>query len=60
MSAITHDPKIKAYYKKKKEIEGKKGYVAINNVKNKLVQIVFALVRTKTTYDTGFVHKLAA
>lgn len=60
MSAITHDLKIKAYYKKKKEIEGKKGYVAINNVKNKLVQIVFALVRTKTTYDNGFVHKLAA
>ena len=60
LSALTHDPKIKAYYKKKKEKEGKKGFVVINNVKNKLVQIVFALVRTKSIYNNEFVHKMAA
>ena len=60
ISALTHEPKIKAYFKKKKETEGKKGFVAINNVKNKLVQIVFALVRTKTIYEPEFKHNLAA
>ncbi len=60
ITALTHDPKMKAYYKKKKETEGKKGFVTINNVKNKLVQIVFALVRTKSIYKPDFVHKLAA
>lgn len=60
ISALTHEPKIKAYYIKKKEKDGKKGFVAINNVKNKLVQIVFALVRSKTIYQPAFVHKLAA
>jgi transposase len=60
ISALTHDPKIKAYYKRKKQTEGKKGFVAINNVKNKLVQIVFALIRTKSMYDDKFIHKLAS
>lgn len=60
ITALTHDLKIKTYYKKKKEAEGKKGFVAINNVKNKLVQLVFALVRTKSMYESDFVHKLAA
>lgn len=60
MSAIQHNPKIKEYYKKKKEIEGKKGFVVLNNVKNKLVQTVFSLVRTKAEFDDNFQHKLAA
>lgn len=59
MSAIQHNPNIKNYYKRKKE-EGKKGFVAMNNVKNKLVQIVFAVIRSKKEYDVNFVHKLAA
>jgi transposase len=59
MSAIQHNPNIKNYYKRKKE-EGKKGFVVMNNVKNKLVQIVFAIVRSKKEYENGFKHKLAA
>lgn len=59
MSAIQHNPNIKIYYKRKKE-EGKKGFVAMNNVKNKLVQLVFAVVRSKQKYDVNFKHKLVA
>lgn len=59
MSAIQHNPTIKNYYQRKKE-EGKKGFVVMNNVKNKLVQTVFALVRSKKEYELGFKHKLAA
>jgi hypothetical protein len=32
----------------------------MNNIKNKLVQIVFAVVRTKKEYEMDFNHKLAA
>ena len=49
----------KALDKRKKE-EGKKGFVAMNNVKNKLVQLVFAVVRSKQKYDVNFKHKLVA
>jgi transposase len=59
MSAIQHNPNIKNYFKRKKE-EGKKGFVVMNNVKNKLVQIVFAVVRSKKEYEVGFKHNLAA
>lgn len=59
MSAIQHNPTIKNYYQRKKE-DGKKGFVVMNNVKNKLVQIVFAIVRSKKEYEIGFIHKLAA
>lgn len=59
MSAIQHNPKIKSYYKRKKE-EGKKGFLVMNNVKNKMVQTVFAVVRSRKVYDPNFKHKLAA
>jgi transposase len=59
MSAIQHDAKIKNYFNRKKE-EGKKGFVVMNNVKNKLVQIVFAVVRSKKVYEIDFEHRLAA
>jgi transposase len=59
MSAIQYNPNIKNYYNRKKD-EGKKGFVAMNNVKNKLVQIVFAIVRSKKEYDVGYIHKLVA
>jgi transposase len=59
MSAIQHNTEIKNYYNRKKE-EGKKGFVVMNNLKNKLVQIVFAVVRSKKEYEIGFKHRLAA
>jgi transposase len=59
MTAIANCPKIKAYHAKKKS-EGKKGFVVMNNIKNKLVQTVFAVIRSRQEYDQHFVHKRAA
>lgn len=59
MTAIANCPKIKAYHTKKKS-EGKKGFVVMNNIKNKLIQTVFAVVRSRQPYDQQFVHKRAA
>lgn len=59
MSAINHCPKIKQYHARKKQ-EGKKGFVVMNNIKNKLVQTVFAVVRSRQPYHEHFIHKRAA
>lgn len=59
MSAIRNSPRIKAYHTKKKK-EGKKGFVVMNNIKNKLVQTVFAVVRSGVPYQEEFIHKMAA
>jgi transposase len=59
MSAIKSSSKIKEYHKKKKK-EGKKGFVVMNNIKNKLVQIVFSVVRTGIQYDEYFQYKKVA
>jgi len=58
MSAIRNSPRIKAYHRKKKK-EGKKGFVVMNNIKNKLVQTVFAVVRSGEEYQETYIHKLA-
>ena len=44
------NPEIKEYYERLIK-RGKKHSVAINNVKNKLLRIIVALVRKKTKYD---------
>ena len=49
MSAIMHDPQLKAYYNRKLK-EGKNLYLVQNNVKNKLVQRIFAVVKRGTDY----------
>lgn len=59
MTAIANSANIKAYHTKKKK-EGKKGFVVMNNIKNKLIQTVFAVVRSGKAYDNEFVHKRAA
>ena len=48
--ARIYNPEIKAYYQRL-ITRGKKHAVAINNVKNKLLRIIVALVRKKTMYD---------
>lgn len=59
MSAIKSSPRIKQYHVKKKK-EGKKGFVVMNNIKNKLVQTTFSVVRTGIPYNEDFKHKKAA
>jgi transposase len=49
MCAIRHDPQIKAYYDRRLE-EGKNKFLVQNNVKNKLVHRIFAVVKRGTPY----------
>ena len=48
--AKNFNPEIKEYYDRL-VARGKKPQVALNNVKNKLIRIIVALVRKKVHYD---------
>lgn len=48
--AKIHNPEIREYYGHL-VARGKKAQVALNNVKNKLLRIIVALVRKKVRYD---------
>ena len=49
ISAIQHDPELRAYYKRK-IAEGKPKMVALNNVRNKLIARAFSVVKRGTPY----------
>lgn len=49
IAAISHDPDIKQYYKRKIQ-SGKKTGVVLNAIKNKILQRVFAVVKRQTPY----------
>lgn len=51
--AIIYDKNLKEYYQRKKK-EGKKERVVINNVRNKLLHIVFAVVMKEQVYDENY------
>ena len=53
-SAIQHDDSVRQYYQRK-IAQGKQYGVAINNVKNKLLHIAYALVRNEQDYQPGYV-----
>ena len=53
LSAIRHDPKMREYYSRL-IARGKERGVALNNVKNKMIHIAFALARKGEKYDSGF------
>lgn len=59
MSAIRYNPVLKQYHAKKRK-EGKKGYLALNNVKNKVLQTIFAVINSKIPFDKNYKHKLVA
>lgn len=52
-SAINFNPEIKAYYRRK-IAEGKPTRVVVNNVRNKLIQRVFAVVREGVPYSVNY------
>ena len=58
LSAIVYCDELKQYYKRLIE-RGKKPMVAQNNVKNKLIHIICALVRTGQKYDPNRKTQLA-
>lgn len=57
-TAVTYNPVLKAYFERKKK-EGKHGLLIINNVRNKLIHTMFALVKKHQQYDINFKHPLA-
>ncbi len=48
-AAIQYDPEIKLYYQRKIN-EGKEKGLVLNNVKNKIIQRVFAAVKRQSPY----------
>lgn len=57
-SAVVHDPQIRDYYLRK-IAEGKHKHIALNNVRNKLISRVFAVVRNKQAYRNDFLNPMA-
>jgi len=57
-SAIMHNKIIKAYYTRKIE-QGKDKNLIVNNVRNKLIHLMFAVVRNKQAYNIDFKHPLS-
>jgi hypothetical protein len=53
--AIRHDPNIRDYYQRK-IAEGKNKWLVINNVRNKLIHRIFALVKNKQSYQIEYIR----
>lgn len=56
LCAIRYDENLQRYYQRK-IAEGKHKGVVLNNVKNKLVHLIFALVNSKTFYQKDYVRQ---
>jgi len=56
-SAIVHDANIRRYYLRK-TAEGKNKWLVENNVKNKLIHRMFALVKSKQLYQIDYLNPL--
>ena len=55
--AARHNAEIQAYYQRKKA-EGKKDSVVINNIRNKLVHRIFAVIKSGVPYREGYLNPL--
>lgn len=56
--AVIHDVKLRMYYHRKLK-EGKKEGLVINNVRNKLIHTIFAVVKNKQFYQTDYKNENA-
>lgn len=54
-AAVRFDPKIREYYERKLK-EGKNANLVLNNVKNKMIHIMFAMVKNKQPYDMNHLN----
>jgi hypothetical protein len=52
---ITNDPEIKAYYKRRVEVDKKNKMSTMNAIKFKLICRVFACVRGDSLYDRNYI-----
>ncbi len=56
-NAVRYDPELKEYYQRKLS-EGKNNWLVLNNVKNKLIHRIFAVVRDGQMYEKSYIHPL--
>ena len=56
-NAARFDPELKEYYQRKRS-EAKNNWLVLNNVKNKLIHRIFAVVRNGQMYEKQYVHPL--
>ena len=56
-TCVMHDAEMKLYYQRK-IAEGKKDRIVINNVRNKLIHKMFAVVNNKSMYDPNYMNPL--
>jgi transposase len=54
MNAKMHNKELKLYYERKK-LEGKPHFVIMNNISNKLLRIVYSVVKNEVKYDPNFI-----
>jgi transposase len=53
-AAVLYNKEFKAYYEKKK-MENKHYYIIMNNVSNKLLRMVYAIVESRIPYDRNYI-----
>lgn len=53
-SSIKYNKDMKLYYLRKKA-EGKPSYVALNNIANKLLRTIYALIESRQMYDPNYI-----
>ena len=56
-NSVRFDPELKEYYERKIS-EGKNSWLVMNNVKNKLIHRIFAVVRDGQMYEKQYTHPL--
>ena len=54
MNAKMHNKELKLYYERKK-LEGKPHFVIMNNISNKLLRIVYSVVKNEVKYDPNYI-----
>ena len=52
-AAIRHDKNLKDYYIRKLQ-DGKDRFLVLNNVRNKLIHIMFGVIKNKQMYDSSY------
>jgi len=56
-TCIGHDPEIKAYYKRRVEVDKKKKRSVMNAIKFKIICRVFSCIRGDRLYERGYISK---
>lgn len=54
MNAKMHNKELKLYYERKK-LEGKPHFVIMNNISNKLLRIVYSVIKNEIKYDPNYI-----